>query len=76
MSGWIKVSDKLPPPDEPVLVLYFRDIRVGVRCKETPGFEDTFSSYDYWDDAYDDGQAWEWNDVTHWMPLPEKPEQS
>jgi hypothetical protein len=68
------VIDKLPPCETPVLVLLNGDIRIGILEWDTPGFEDTYRAYKYWDDPHDDGQCWEWCDITHWMALPEAPQ--
>lgn len=70
---WIKCSEKLPQKETPVLIVYAGTIRVGQLLTEYPTWEETFKAYKYWDDPEKDGQDWEWNDVTHWMPLPEPP---
>ncbi len=58
---WIPVTERLPENDDLVLV-YFK-------WKTFPGGEVDVSAY------HPRAQRWEntW-DVTHWMPLPEKPE--
>jgi hypothetical protein len=73
MSKWIATSERLPEIETPVLICYGVDIRIGELRWETPGYEDNFTAYKYWDDPVDDGQCWEWHDITHWMPLPELP---
>lgn len=74
MSEWIKASDKLPDDETPVLIVVNGAIRIGEIRWETPSFEDTYKAFQYWDDPIDDGQHWEWHDITHWMPLPKLPE--
>lgn len=63
MSEWIKVEDRLPPKDTPVLC-YYCDTYIDVM--------------EYWYD--EQGKHIFFNppsppsdNVTHWMPLPEKP---
>lgn len=73
MGDWIKVSDQRPKDETPVLIIHCGEIRIGEIRWEHPSFEDTYEAFPYWDDPYDDGQGWEWPDVTHWMPLPEMP---
>jgi hypothetical protein len=71
---WVKCSEHLPKIETPVLIVYKGQIRVGELREEHPTWEETFKAYSYWDDPEDDGQDWEWFDVTHWMALPELPE--
>jgi hypothetical protein len=71
--AWISTNDHLPAYETPVLIVYRGEVRIGERREERPGWEDTFQAYDYWDDPADDGKDWEWDDVTHWMTLPEVP---
>ena len=70
---WIRVDERLPHKETPVLIILDGKIRIGEIRWAHPGFEDTYKSYRFWDDPDDDGQCWEWNDITHWMPLPELP---
>lgn len=74
-TDWIKTTDNLPADETPVLILHRGEPRIGELCWEYPGFEDTYKKFQYWDCPYDDGQIWDWLDVSHWMPLPECPEQ-
>lgn len=74
MSAWIPVSERLPADETPVLAVVNGRTRVAELRWETPSFEETYKAFRYWDDPDDDGQCWEWHDVTHWMPLPEPPE--
>lgn len=64
----------LPPKETPVLIMVRGKRRIGEIRTEHPGFEDTFRAYDYWDDPDDEGQDWEWHEVTHWAPLFAAPE--
>lgn len=73
MSEWIETTEYLPENETPVLIVINGAIRIGELRWEHPGFEDTYKSFQYWDDPEDDGQIWDWVDVTHWMPLPELP---
>lgn len=42
---------------------------------ESPGFEDSYQAFRYWDSPTDDGKVWECGDITHWMPLPQPPKE-
>lgn len=68
---WISVRDRLPSDETPVLVYFdvLDAIRIGELRWEHPGFEDSYESFRYWDDPQDDGQGWEWHEITHWCPL-------
>ena len=57
----------------PVLIFWNGNIVIGERRCEHPTFEETFEAFWYWDDPTDDGQDWEREEVTHWMPLPDAP---
>jgi hypothetical protein len=71
--GWISVEERLPEDETPVLIYRNGAAQVGELRWESPGWEDTFHPYRYWDDPHDDGQDWEWHSITHWMPLPAAP---
>lgn len=73
IRDWILVTDKLPNIKVPVLLFYKDRIVIGERKCEYPTFEDTFEEFWFWDSPEDDGQDWEFVDVTHWMPLPKPP---
>ena len=70
---WINIEDRLPEEYENVLIILSGEIRIGCLMREDPTFEETFQSFIFWDDPNDDGQGWEWYDVTYWMPLPDRP---
>lgn len=70
LLNWMHTKDGLPPDETPVLIVLKGEIRIGELRWERPGFEDTFEAFRYWDDPYDDGQDWEWDDVTKWAMLP------
>lgn len=70
----VRTVDMLPPSEQEVFILVRGRWRVGELRWERPGFEDTFQAFQYWDDPEDDGQDWEWYDVTHWCSQPAIPE--
>jgi hypothetical protein len=59
---WIAVSERLPEPNEPVLI-YTEMLGRHVASVDEEG--EWFCDY---------GGEWLFPDVTHWMPLPEPPE--
>ena len=75
-SEWISVKERLPDDNTPVLIC-FREGRfeVGGLFWAYPSFEDSYTAFQYWDSFNNDGQDWEWNDITHWMPLPNTPKE-
>lgn len=72
-SGWISVDDRLPEDETPVIILLDGVPHIGELRWETPSHEETFKAFRYWDCPHDDGQGWEWHQVTRWMPLPDAP---
>lgn len=72
--GWRNPETDPPEVEVPVLVIHRGKRRVGELRWDRPNYEDTYKAYTYWDDPHNDGQCWEHDEVTHWMPLPELPE--
>jgi hypothetical protein len=73
MSGtvWRSTKESLPTDETPVLIMVNGKVRIGELRWERPGYEDTFAAFQYWDDPEDDGQCWEWDNVTEWAAVPE-----
>ena len=69
VDGWIACADELPPIETEVLVLVKGKRRVGSLEWDVAGPEDSFKSYQYWEDS-ENHYDWEWDDVTHWQHLP------
>jgi hypothetical protein len=67
---WISTEDQLPPDETPVLIIRRGVVAIGELRWEHPSYEETYQAFRYWDDPNNDGQDWEWADVTHWMALP------
>ena len=72
-GAWIPCSDRMPDAETPVMILRHGEPRIGELRWEYP-HEETFKAFTYWDDPFDDGQAWEHHEITHWMPLPATPD--
>ena len=72
---WIKCSERMPPPGTAVLALVSGHVCEAELRWDTPGYEDTYEAFLYWDCPHDDGQSWEHSEVTHWMPLPALPKE-
>ena len=70
---WNLCKDGLPRKETDVLVLVNGEINIGAIFTEIPSHEDTYIEFDYWDNPRDDGQDWEWDDVTHWQSMPDAP---
>lgn len=69
--GWRLCSDgELPEEGELCLVVVKGLVRIAARYWDEPCHEDTYAAYLYWDDPENDGQDWQPEDVTHWMPAP------
>lgn len=65
MTGWTKCKERLPPYGKQVL-LYSGSVYTGYR-------HHTDQSGEWWQlDIRHDKQ---WQGITHWMPLPEKPDE-
>lgn len=67
---WIIVNDCLPSECKRVLCLLNGDPIVLELGYESPTFEETFKGFHFWFEPYDEIKHPEWNEVTHWMPLP------
>jgi hypothetical protein len=66
-----KHGQDFPPDETPVIILLRNgDVRLGELRWDHPGYEDCYDSYRYWDDPYNDGQGWDWQDVMAWAPIP------
>lgn len=72
-SGWISVDERMPADETPVIILLDGKVHLGELRWDTPGWEDNYEAYLFWDDPNNDGQDWQMHDVTHWMPLPPAP---
>jgi hypothetical protein len=68
---WRECSKELPEDETPVLIKFSSSkVRIGELRWERPNHEETFQPCRYWDDPENDGQGWEWEDITHWSPIP------
>lgn len=76
MSEWTKCSDRMPEGETPVLAWWDGEVRILEIRWEHPTYEEPHPAFQYWDDPTDDGQEIDWEAVTHWMPLPESPNDS
>jgi Protein of unknown function (DUF551). len=66
--GWLSVEDDLPEPEVEVWAVVRGVRRLAIRLWDNPTHEETYQPYCYWDCPIDDGQDWQHDDVTHWMP--------
>lgn len=65
--GWTSVKDRLPEPEEKVLIW------TKTECMRYAQYHDDGSKNHWY--VYEDGsRAWT-NVITHWMPLPEQPKE-
>ena len=70
-TGILAPEEALPEDETPVLLLFWNGKRrIGELRWESPGHEDTFQAYRYWDDPENDGQDWDWADIVGWRELP------
>jgi len=75
---WISVKDRLPEPNISVLVRFRKRIALAaINIKKDEFIQ--HGQYTFWkalklnkDDMY---EAYPWNEITHWMPLPEAPKE-
>lgn len=74
VRGWVPTTQQMPA-DETTVLIFRRggEISFGELRWEKPTWEETFMAFRYWDDPTNDGQDWDEMEVTHWMPLPEAP---
>jgi hypothetical protein len=72
---WISVDERLPADETPVLIMLRGEITIGELRWEHPSHEETYQAFRYWDNPSDDGQDWQWHDVTHWMALSAAPKE-
>ena len=71
MSSWIKCSERMPNEDVKVLVYAPRHQRIECAMYIERYSQDPTSNYRAWDFGEYDLHP---SEVTHWMPLPDKPE--
>lgn len=73
-NEWIKVTDRLPDENVNVLAVESGQLKIMALCYIA---DDDNNMNWFWGQSYDglDGDAYVDDDyeVTHWMPLPEKP---
>ena len=67
VSGWVSVKDRLPEPDENVIIW----TKTG--CMKYAQYHED-GSINPWYVYEDNARAWT-NVISHWMPLPEPPEE-
>ena len=72
-DGWISIQDRLPADETPVLILLNGEVNIGELRWNFPGPEDMHRAFQYWDSPNNDGQNWEWSDITRWMNVPAAP---
>ena len=76
MNGWVKVEDRMPEAETPVLaVVHGIDHPIVLelrwdRCN--PMLESFYKDFTYWDDPNNDGQDFE-DRIVAWQQLPEMP---
>lgn len=67
MSNWISVDERLPEENEEVLAWDGESIEKAHLQRYLGGYNDNTLRWTYYDCMI-------WENVTHWMPLPEPPE--
>ena len=82
MSEWISVKDRLPEDDSTVLVVAIAEfaarITFGMYRRVVKIFDDDEDAWEILDPIHNLSWSWASNqnaEVTHWMPLPELPEE-
>lgn len=70
---WISVKDRLPDKEENVLFFDGDMIYIGGIGSYEEGYEEGGKIIDFWIDFPQESIDFEWNDITHWMPLPSSP---
>ena len=77
MSEWIRVEDELPPHDAEILVAY-NEFNGQKKIAAIKVDAKSFYGKLWMDGLGFGGYEWEydfnWEDVTHWQPLPKPPE--
>lgn len=73
VSPWVECKARMPADETPVFIVHNGKVKIGEVRWEHPGWEETYEAFQYWDDPNDDGQCWDWDDVTHWMHIPPVP---
>lgn len=66
MPNWIGVEERLPPPETKIYLIASRG---------PDGEQIVKTSVWAWDENGEKGDWINWNVVTHWMPLPNHPEE-
>lgn len=65
MSSWISVDEKLPNLEEEVLCFFDFGVHSVMKFKSNGRFKHSMQKHDSWSES-----------VTHWMPLPDAPEET
>tara|TARA_R110000851_G_C12742708_1_gene531078 strand:- start:117 stop:344 length:228 start_codon:yes stop_codon:yes gene_type:complete len=66
---WIETSKELPSERQRVLCLFNGEPIVLELSCESPTYEDTFKSFYFWLEPYDEILCPEWGEVTHWCEI-------
>lgn len=68
MANWIKCSERMPDKHRPVIVF-------GAHPCDVVQNNIYYWDGSVWSDCRDDYEAVNRNNITHWMPLPEPPQE-